>query len=138
MWKQYYFFKAKEITKFALGKLRSPYKFTLSILTTPHMDLLVVFSMVLIIQKDLNHIFGFSRSFVVPILPNAFHWCSICILYVHIYLWSKVVCLFCFVPMRSTEVGCFRLHTSYVWKALKERGAWVWFHGVWTCNVEVF
>jgi hypothetical protein len=46
--------------------------------------------------------------------------------------------LFCFVPMRSTEVGCFRLHTSYVWKALKERGAWVWFHGVWTCNVEVF
>jgi hypothetical protein len=67
------FFKAKEITKFAFGKLRSPYKFTLSILTIPHMDLLVVFSMVLIIQKDSNHIFGFSQSFVVPILRNAFH-----------------------------------------------------------------
>ncbi len=24
----------------------------------------------------------------------------------HIYLWRKVVCLFCFVLMRSTELGC--------------------------------
>jgi hypothetical protein len=78
-----------------------------------------------------------NHSLVVLILPNAFHWCSICNLYVHIYLWSKVVCLLCFVPMRSTELGCFRSRTWSVWKALKERGAWAWFHGVCTCSVEV-
>ncbi len=42
--------------------------------------------------------------------------------YVYIYLWSKVVCLFCFVLMRSTEPGCCRLCCWSLWKALKEEG----------------
>jgi hypothetical protein len=54
-----------------------------------------------------------------------------------IYLWRKVVFLFCFVPLRPTELGCFRLCSWSLWKALKERGAWAWFHGIWTCSVEV-
>jgi hypothetical protein len=40
----------------------------------------------------------------------------------HIYLWRKVVCLFCFVFMRSTKGGCFRLHSWSLLKALKEEG----------------
>jgi hypothetical protein len=42
-----------------------------------------------------------------------------------IYLWSKVVCLFCFVLfvlMRSTKLGCFRLRSWSLWKALEEEG----------------
>jgi hypothetical protein len=39
-----------------------------------------------------------------------------------IYLWSKVVCLFCFVLMRSTELGCFRSASWCLWKALYEEG----------------
>ncbi len=40
----------------------------------------------------------------------------------HIYLWSKVVCFFCFVlvPMRSTKPRCFRSHSWSLWKALEE------------------
>ncbi len=30
--------------------------------------------------------------------------------------------LFCFVPMRSTESGCFRSRSWSLWKALKEEG----------------
>jgi hypothetical protein len=30
--------------------------------------------------------------------------------------------LFCFVLMRSTELGCFRLHSWFLWKALEEEG----------------
>ncbi len=37
-----------------------------------------------------------------------------------IYLWSKVVCLFCFVLMRSIELGCFRLCSWCLWKGLDE------------------
>jgi len=40
----------------------------------------------------------------------------------NIYLWSKVVCLFCFVLMRSTKSGCFRSHSWSLWKALEEEG----------------
>ncbi len=36
-----------------------------------------------------------------------------------IYLWKKVLCLFCFVLMRSTKPGCFKLCS---WKAFKEEG----------------
>jgi hypothetical protein len=43
-------------------------------------------------------------------------------LMVEIYLWSKVVCLFCFVLMRSTESGCFRSRSWSLWKALEEEG----------------
>ncbi len=41
-----------------------------------------------------------------------------------IYLWRKVVCfvLFCFLVMRSTKPGCFRLCSWYLWKALDEEG----------------
>jgi len=45
--------------------------------------------------------------------------------------------LFCFVPLRPTKLGCFRLCSWSLWKARKERGAWAWFHGIWTCCVEV-
>jgi hypothetical protein len=37
-----------------------------------------------------------------------------------IYLCRKVVCLF--VSMRSTELGCFRLRSWLLWKALEEEG----------------
>jgi hypothetical protein len=60
--------------------------------------------------------------------------------------------------MRSIEPGCFRPHACWsLWKALEDasdcmlvglfgklllrsmRGALLtWFHGVWTCGVEVF
>jgi hypothetical protein len=53
--------------------------------------------------------------------------------YPHIYEARFV----CFVPMRSTEPGCFRLHSSSLWKALEEEGCMAWFHGVGTCCVEV-
>ncbi len=60
----------------------------------------------------------------------------------HIYLWRKVVCLFCFVLMRSTKPGCFRSSSWSLWKALAldEEGciSLVSFHVVWTCSVEVF
>jgi hypothetical protein len=45
--------------------------------------------------------------------------------------------LFCFVTMRSTKLGCFRLCSWYLWKALSEEGASAWFHGVWTCSIKV-
>jgi hypothetical protein len=41
------------------------------------------------------------------------------------YLWSKVVCLFCFVlflTMRSAKPGCLESHSWSLWKALKEEG----------------
>ncbi len=57
-----------------------------------------------------------------------------------VYLWSKVVCLFCFV---------LYLWDSLNWDAsdgilglfgrfLRRRGASTWFHGVWTCGAKVF
>jgi hypothetical protein len=54
-----------------------------------------------------------------------------------VYLWRKVVC---FVVRRSIKPGCFRSCSECLWKALNEegwRGAWAWFHGVWTCNAKV-
>jgi hypothetical protein len=49
--------------------------------------------------------------------------------------WRKVVC---FVVMRSTEPGCFKSCSWCLWKALDERrGAWAWFHQVWTCSAKV-
>jgi len=37
-----------------------------------------------------------------------------------IYEARKFVCLFCFVLMRSTELGCFKRCSWYLWKALEE------------------
>jgi hypothetical protein len=43
--------------------------------------------------------------------------------------------LFCLHPIRSTELGGFRLRSWSLWKALK--GASAWFHGIWTCSAKV-
>ncbi len=56
--------------------------------------------------------------------------------------------LFCFVVVRSTEPGCFRSGSWYLWKGLygghdsmtfglfeklsTRRGAWAWFHDLWS------
>jgi hypothetical protein len=45
-----------------------------------------------------------------------------CMFLLQIYLWSKVVCLFCFVLMRSTKLGCFKSCSWSLWKALEEEG----------------
>jgi len=44
-----------------------------------------------------------------------------------------------FVLMRSTENGDVSDHVlGSLWKSSKGGGgAWAWFHGVWTCGVEV-
>jgi hypothetical protein len=39
-----------------------------------------------------------------------------------------------FVLMRSTKPGCV---LGLFGKFSRRRGAWAWFHGVWTCGVEV-
>ncbi len=55
----------------------------------------------------------------------------------HVYLWSKVVRLFCFVLMKSSKPGCFMSCAWSLWKALEEGGASAWFHDVWTCDAKV-
>jgi hypothetical protein len=45
--------------------------------------------------------------------------------------------LFRFVLIKSTEPGCIRLCSWSLWKALEEGGALAWFHGIWTCSVEL-
>jgi hypothetical protein len=64
---------------------------------------------------------------------------------VSIYLWSKVVCLFvlfCFVlylwdPQNKDASFSHSWSSWSVWKALRRRGSWAWFHGVWTWGAEV-
>jgi hypothetical protein len=60
-----------------------------------------------------------------------------------IYLWRKVVCLFvCFVlfclylwdPLHQDASDCV---LGLFGKLLRRRGASGWFHGIWTCGVEV-
>ncbi len=58
---------------------------------------------------------------------GSFHWKNLICTINIMYLWRKVVCLFCFVlfcfvPMRSTELGCFRLCSWALLKALQEEG----------------
>ncbi len=55
-----------------------------------------------------------------------------------IYLWRKVVCfvLFCFVVMRSTEDASNHVLDTFG-KILMKRGAWAWFHDIWTCGAKV-
>jgi len=53
-----------------------------------------------------------------------------------IYLWRKVVCLICFVcthKIHWTRV----LQIVFLVPLESSRGALAWFHGVWTCGVEV-
>jgi hypothetical protein len=49
----------------------------------------------------------------------------------NIYLLSKVVCFVLFVVMRSTPNQDASHHV--VGKLMMRRGAWAWFHDVWTC-----
>ncbi len=76
-----------------------------------------------------------------------------------VYLWRKVVC---FVVMRSTETRCFRSCSWCLWKVFDEevflvslesfgrggvlgvfgklltrKGAWAWFHDIWTRSAKV-
>jgi hypothetical protein len=51
-----------------------------------------------------------------------------------VYLWSKVVCLFCFVLMRSWDASDCVL--GVFGKVLMRRGAWTWFREVWTCSAK--
>ncbi len=56
----------------------------------------------------------------------------------NVYLWRKVVCLFCFVctyEIHQTKINDFCV-LGFVGKLLTRRGAWAWFHGIWTCSVE--
>jgi hypothetical protein len=55
----------------------------------------------------------------------------------HIYLWSNVVCLFCFVLMRSSKPECFILGSWSLWIALEGEGCIGLVHDVWTCGAKV-
>jgi len=59
--------------------------------------------------------------------------------YTRIYLWRKVVWLFCFVlyqwdPPNQDASDCI---LGLFGKLSRRTGASAWFHGVWTCGVEV-
>jgi hypothetical protein len=43
----------------------------------------------------------------------------------------------CFVVMRSTILGCLDCVLGVFGKLLMRRGAWAWFHDVWTCGAKV-
>jgi len=79
-----------------------------------------------------------STTFVLPALSENGNDLKVCPLTISIYegRWFR---LFCFVVMRSTEPGCFRSCSWCLWKALDStrRGAWAWFHGIWTCGARV-
>jgi hypothetical protein len=44
--------------------------------------------------------------------------------------------LFCFVVMRSTEDASIHVLDTFG-KILIKRGAWAWFHDIWTCGAKV-
>ncbi len=57
-----------------------------------------------------------------------------------IYLWRKVVCLFvCFVLYwwESPNQDVSDCVLGLIGKLLRRRGAWAWFHEVWTCRAKV-
>jgi hypothetical protein len=54
-----------------------------------------------------------------------------------IYLWSKVVCFVLFCSYEVTGPGCFRSCSCVFGKLLTRRGAWAWFHDVWSCGAKV-
>jgi hypothetical protein len=56
---------------------------------------------------------------------------------IFIYLWRKIVCLFCFVLIRSTKLGCFKSCCCLFGKLSMRQGASAWFHGIWTCGAKV-
>jgi hypothetical protein len=59
------------------------------------------------------------------------------VLHLYTYLFMKESNLFCFVVMRSTKPGCFRTCSWCLSKVSTRRGAWAWFHDVWTWGPNV-
>ncbi len=59
-----------------------------------------------------------------------------------VYLWNKLVNLFCFVLFCTNEIHRTRmLQIAFLvsfGKLSRRRSASGWFHGVWTCNAKVF
>jgi hypothetical protein len=56
-----------------------------------------------------------------------------------ICLWIKVVCfvLFWSLVMKFTKPGCLDCVLGVFGNISMRRGAWAWFHGVWTCSAKV-
>jgi hypothetical protein len=54
-----------------------------------------------------------------------------------IYLWRKVVCLFCLYPWDPLNQDALDRVLSLFGKLLRRRGASAWFHGIWTWGVKV-
>ncbi len=54
-----------------------------------------------------------------------------------VYLWRKIVCLFCLYlrdPLNRDASNCV---LGLFGKLSTRRGAWAWFHSVWTCSAKV-
>jgi len=54
-----------------------------------------------------------------------------------IYLWSKVIFLFCLYLWDAPNQDASDCVLDLFWKLSRRRGASAWFHGIWTCGVEV-
>jgi len=55
----------------------------------------------------------------------------------HLHLSMRQNSLFCFVTMKSTKLGCFKLCSWYLWKAFDKEWCTIMDHDVWSCNVKV-
>ncbi len=51
-----------------------------------------------------------------------------------IYLWRKVVCLYLWDPLNWDASDCV---PGLFGKLSMRRGAWAWFHDIWTCGAKV-
>ncbi len=54
-----------------------------------------------------------------------------------IYLWRNVVCLFCLYRWDPPNWDASYSILGLFGKLSSRRGAWAWFHGVWTCSAKV-
>jgi hypothetical protein len=54
-----------------------------------------------------------------------------------VYLWRKVFCLFCLYLWDPPNQDASDHILGHFGKLLRRRGAWAWFHDVWTCGAEV-
>jgi hypothetical protein len=83
-----------------------------------------------------------SRWTLIRSLNALANWCKVFFSagfkYVsQIYLWRKVVCLFCLFlwdPLNQDASECV---LSVFGKLSMRRSTWAWFHGVWTCRAKV-
>jgi hypothetical protein len=55
----------------------------------------------------------------------------------NIYLWRKVVCFVLYSWDPQNQDASDRV-LGLFGKLSRRRGAWAWFHGIWTCGVKVF